>query len=64
MNLKKGIQNNNIPLTLQEKTTLDPVVYLFELQNDTTKIKYHFICQDVSPISTRERKDTSRIIRR
>lgn len=48
MNLQKATTNNNIPLTLEEKVTLDPVYFLFEFQNDQTKVKYYCICADVS----------------
>ena len=51
MNLQKGILNSNVSLPLQESTTLGgSVVYLFEWQNDQTKVKYYAICQDVSTI--------------
>jgi len=48
VNLQKAQTNNNIPLTLVEKTTIGSPVYLFEWQNDQTKVKYYAICQDVS----------------
>lgn len=50
MNLKKAETNLNIALTLTEDTTLTPPVYLFEWQNDQTKVKYYAICQDVSVV--------------
>ncbi len=46
--LQKSTNNTNIPLTLYEKTTLNPVYYLFEFQNDQTKVKYYQIFTDVS----------------
>ncbi len=48
MNLQKAQINNNISLTLSEDTTLSNPIYLFEWQNDQTKVKYYAICQDVS----------------
>lgn len=48
MNLQKGIVNNNVALALEDSTTLSPVVYLFEWQNDQSKVKFYAICQDVS----------------
>lgn len=52
VNLQKGTTNNNIALTLKEKVTIDPVNFLFEFQNDQTKVKYYCICQDISVIGT------------
>jgi hypothetical protein len=58
VNLKKGTTNNNVPLTLSKYTTLSNPVYLFEWQNDQTKVKYYAICQDVSVAgSQRERSN-------
>ena len=48
VNLQKATTNENVPLTLAEDTTLSNPVYLFEWQNDQTKVKYYAICQDVS----------------
>lgn len=48
MILQKATNNTNIALTLYEKTTLSPVYYLFEFQNDQTKVKYYQIFTDVS----------------
>jgi hypothetical protein len=43
---------------LYEKTTLSPVYYLFEFQNDQTKVKYYQIFTDVSVAgSARERSN-------
>jgi hypothetical protein len=39
---------NNICPTLYEKTTLDPVYYLFEFENDQTKVKYYCIPTELS----------------
>lgn len=56
MLLQKATNNTNIALTLYEKTTLSPVYYLFEFQNDQTKVKYYQIFTDVSTTgSARER---------
>ncbi len=46
--INKNSTNNRI-LTLAEKTTLDPVVYLFEVTNDSSNEVKCFICQDISP---------------
>ncbi len=48
MNLQKATTNDNVGLTLAEDTTITNPVYLFEWQNDQTKVKYYAICQDVS----------------
>lgn len=49
MQLRKSTVNSNIPLSLEEKTTLTGTVYyLFEFENDTTKTKYYQIFTDVS----------------
>ena len=48
MNLQKATTNTNVALTLVEKTTEVTPIYLFEWQNDQTKVKYYAICQDVS----------------
>ena len=48
MILQKATNNTNIALTLYEKTTLNPVYYLFEFQNDQTKVKYYQVFTDVS----------------
>lgn len=45
--IRKNSVNNNI-LTLSEKTTLNNVVYLFEIINDQTKNNIYFIAQDIS----------------
>lgn len=39
---------NAVVLTLSEKTTLDPVYYLFEVINDTTNDVKCFLCTDIS----------------
>ena len=58
MILQKSTNNTNIALTLYEKTTLSPVYYLFEFQNDQTKVKYYQIFTDVSVVgSARERSN-------
>jgi len=48
VNLQKATTNDNVGLTLAEDTTITNPVYLFEWQNDQTKVKYYAICQDVS----------------
>jgi len=48
MLLQRGQNNTNVPLTLVEKTTISSPYYLFEFQNDTTKVKYYQIFTDVS----------------
>lgn len=48
MNLQKATTNDNVGLTLAEDTTITNPVYLFEWQNDQTKVNYYAICQDVS----------------
>jgi hypothetical protein len=56
--LQKSTNNTNIALTLYEKTTLSPVYYLFEFQNDQTKVKYYQVFTDVSVAgSARERSN-------
>jgi hypothetical protein len=56
--LQKATNNTNIPLALYEFTTLSPVYYLFEFQNDQTKVKYYQIFTDVSVAgSARERSN-------
>ena len=51
MQLRKSTVNTNVPLTLGEKTTLTGTVYyLFEFENDTTKVKYYQIFTDVSVV--------------
>ncbi len=58
MILQKSTNNTNIALTLYEKTTLSPVYYLFEFQNDQTKVKYYQVFTDVSVAgSARERSN-------
>ena len=48
MKLKKGILNENVALTLAEKTTISDPVYLFEFISDSTNTSNTCICQDVS----------------
>jgi len=55
MILTKATNNTNISLTLKEKTTLYPVYYLFEFQNDQTKVKYYQIFTDVSTVTYNQR---------
>lgn len=55
MQLKKNQVNNNISLTLKEKTTISNPVYLFRFQSDQTKEDYFCICQDVAPLSQQNR---------
>lgn len=55
INLIKSTANTNIALTLKEKTTLYPVYYLFEFQNDQTKVKYYQIFTDVSTVTYNQR---------
>ncbi len=50
MNLQANQTNSNVPLSLEDSTTLSPAVYLFEWQNEQTKVKYYAICQDVSTV--------------
>ena len=58
MILTKASVNSNVALSLYEKTTLSPVYYLFEFQNDQTKVKYYQIFTDVSVAgSARERSN-------
>lgn len=46
-------QANTIILTLTEKATLDAPVFLFVLQNDSTKVEYAFIAADISGYTER-----------
>jgi len=46
--LKKGTVNQNIALTLTEKTTISNPTYLFEFESDQTKLKYYVISTDTS----------------
>ncbi len=55
INLIKSTANTNISLTLKEKTILYPVYYLFEFQNDQTKVKYYQIFTDVSTVNINQR---------
>lgn len=55
MLLSKSSVNSNVALSLKEKTTLYPVYYLFEFQNDQTKVKYYQIFTDVSTIAYSQR---------
>lgn len=55
MLLSKSSVNSNVALSLKEKTTLYPVYYLFEFQNDQTKVKYYQIFTDVSTVSYNQR---------
>jgi hypothetical protein len=48
MTLEKGVNNTNIALTLYEKTTLSTPYYLFEFENNYTKVKYYQVFTDVS----------------
>jgi hypothetical protein len=48
MVLQKGINNENVALTLYEKTTLQDPYYLFEFEDNYTKVKYYQIFTDVS----------------
>lgn len=50
MKLKKGTTNQNVALTLKEKTTLSDPVYLFEFVSDSTKTSNTCICADVSVV--------------
>jgi hypothetical protein len=49
-------QANNVFLTLTEKTTLDPVTYLFEFTNDLSKDPVYCIASDVSTEKQRYNK--------
>jgi hypothetical protein len=55
IDLRKNSVNANIPLTLAEKTTISNPYYLFEFQNDTTKVKYYQIFTDVSTVPIAQR---------
>ena len=55
MQLKKNQVNNNIALTLTEKTTISNPVYLFGFEAQQRKVKYYCICQDVAPTSQKDR---------
>lgn len=55
MLLTKATANTDIALSLKEKTTLYPVYYLFEFQNDQTKVKYYQIFTDVSTVTYNQR---------
>jgi len=48
MVLYKSTNNTNIALTLYEKTTLTTPYYLFEFENNYTKVKYYQVFTDVS----------------
>jgi len=51
--LIKDTTNSNIALTLSERVTLDPVVYLFEFVNDMSNVAYYVISSDTSLHTTR-----------
>lgn len=53
--LTKNSTNPNQVFTLAEKTTIVNPYYLFEFQNDTTKVKYYQIFTDVSVVPISER---------
>lgn len=53
MLLEKGINNTNISLTLEEKTTIDDAYYLFQFQNDLTGVKYFQVFTDVSIVGVK-----------
>lgn len=55
MQLKKNQVNNNIALTLKEKTTIDNPVYLFRFESDQTKVSYYCICQDLATTAQKDR---------
>lgn len=55
MLLTKSSVNLNVALSLKEKTTLYPVCYLFEFQNDQTKVKYYQIFTDASTVTYNQR---------
>lgn len=58
MNLKKNTVNENVDLTLVEKTTIEDPYYLFEFINDLTGVKYYQVFTDVSiPGPQRERSN-------
>lgn len=50
MLLKKATINTNVALTLQEKTTLSTPYYLFEFENNYTKVKYYQVFTDISVV--------------
>jgi hypothetical protein len=55
MKLIKGEINNNIALSLAEKTTITDAYYLFCFQSDQTKLKYYLIPTDLSTTEQRKR---------
>ena len=55
MQLKKNQVNNNIALTLTEKTTISDPVYLFGFESQQSKVKYYCICQDLAPATQKGR---------
>ena len=46
--LLQKLTTNTVALTLEEKTTISSANYLFEFENNTTKVKYYQIFTDVS----------------
>lgn len=50
MKLKKNATQTNVPLSLEEKTTISDPYYLFEFESDSTKTSNTCICADVSVV--------------
>lgn len=50
--LELDTRNDNVALTLQEKTTLNPVYYLFEVTNSQDQAKQYFTATDSSDYKT------------
>jgi len=46
--LLQKLTTNTVALTLEEKTTISSANYLFEFENNITKVKYYQIFTDVS----------------
>lgn len=55
MKINKGEVNNNIALSLAEKTTITDAYYLFCFQSDQTKNKYYLIPPDSSTTEQKKR---------
>lgn len=55
MQLKKNQTNNNIILTLTEKSTITNPVYLFRFESDQTKQSYYCISTDLATDSEKVR---------
>lgn len=55
IDLRKNSVTSNVALSLVEKTTISNPYYLFEFQNDITKLKYYQIFTDVSTVPIAQR---------